>query len=188
MPAQVVVLLVSGSLRSGSTNQAVLATAAEVAPHGVVTVGYDGMASLPHFNPDDDADGVEVGNAVTAMRAALDAADAVLICTPEYAGAMPGTLKNMLEWTIGNGGTYGKPIGWINAQGAASPTGGALAHESLRHVLSYAGADIVEGACTRMPLSRDAVSGGVVTDPQLREVIRGTMQALADHVSNARER
>jgi NAD(P)H-dependent FMN reductase len=178
----VVVLLVSGSLRAGSTNQAVLATAADVAPDGVSTVTYAGMAGLPHFNPDDDAEGVKVPAPVAAMREALEAADAVLICTPEYAGALPGALKNLLEWTIGNGGTYGKPIGWINAQGSGSPQGGALAHESLRHVLGYAGSDIVEAACVRMPMSRDKVTDGRVTDPDLRDVIRGTLQALADHV------
>jgi NAD(P)H-dependent FMN reductase len=185
MAGDVTLLLVSGSLRGGSTNAAVLATAADVAPAGVSTVIYDGLASLPHFNPDDDAEGIEVAAPVAAMREALGAADAVLVCTPEYAGALPGAFKNFLEWTIGNGGTYGKPVGWINAQGAGSPQGGALAHESLRHVLGYAGADVVEAACVRMPMSRDKVVDGRVADEALRDVIRGTMQALADHVRGA---
>ncbi len=59
----------------------------------------------------------------------------MLFCTPEYAGALPAALKNLLEWTIGDAGTYQKPVAWINAAGPAAPTGAADAHESLRKVL-----------------------------------------------------
>jgi NAD(P)H-dependent FMN reductase len=129
------VLLISGSLREGSTNGAVLRTAAELAGDGVTTTLYGGMAKLPHFNPDDDREGEPVHVAVADLRAQIAAADAVLLCTPEYAGALPGSLKNLLEWTVGDGGTYRKPIAWINASGPAAPTGGADAHDSLRKVL-----------------------------------------------------
>ena len=111
------VLLISGSLREGSTNTAVLRTAAELAGDGVTTTLYGGMADLPHFNPDDDREGQPVHAAVADLRAQIAAADALLLCTPEYAGALPGALKNLLEWTVGDAGTYRKPIAWINASG-----------------------------------------------------------------------
>jgi chromate reductase len=88
---------------------AVLKTASAVAPESVTTTLYRGMARLPHFNPDDDRDGQPVHPAVAELRAEVESADAMLICTPEYAGALPGALKNLLEWTVGNAGTYGKP-------------------------------------------------------------------------------
>jgi NAD(P)H-dependent FMN reductase len=72
---------------------------------------------------------------VQQLREQTAAADALLICTPEYAGALPGALKNLLEWTVGDAGTYGKPIAWINAAGPAAPTGAADAHDSLRRPL-----------------------------------------------------
>ena len=137
----------SGSSRDGSTNAAVLRAAAEVADGGVETVLYTGIGALPLFNPDDDREGTPVDPRVADMRRELGAADAVLICTPEYAGALPAAMKNLLEWTIGDAGTYQKPVAWINAAGAAAPTGAADAHDSLRKVLGYAGADIVEEAC-----------------------------------------
>jgi chromate reductase, NAD(P)H dehydrogenase (quinone) len=84
---------------------------------------------------------------VAALRAAVQASDGILICTPEYAGALPAALKNVLEWTIGDAGTYGKPVAWINASGPAAPTGGADAHASLAKVLAYSGADVVVEAC-----------------------------------------
>ena len=102
-------LLISGSLRAGSTNTAVLETVGVIAPQGVATVLYGGMGGLPHFNPDDDREGDPVHGAVAELRAQVSAADALLICTPEYAGALPGALKNLLEWTVGDGCTYRKP-------------------------------------------------------------------------------
>jgi hypothetical protein len=120
-----VILLLSGSLREGSTNAAALRTAASVAPAGIETVAYDGMACLPHFNPDDDREGEPIAEAVAEMRAAVHSADALLICTPEYAGALPGSFKNLLEWTVGDGSTYEKRVAWINVSGSAAPTGGA---------------------------------------------------------------
>jgi chromate reductase len=178
------ILLVSGSLREGSTNTAVLRTAREMAPAGVRAVFYDGIGTLPHFNPDADREEDPVHPAVAEMRAQVARADAILICTPEYAGALPGVLKNLLEWTVGDAGTYHKPIAWINAAGPAAPTGAADAHESLRKVLGYVHADVVEAACVRIPLTRDAVGpAGRITDEPARREIAAALVALADHAS-----
>ena len=183
MDPPVRVLLISGSLRDGSTNTAVLKTAGQVTGDQIETTLYGDMARLPHFNPDDDREGEPVDPAVAELRAAIMAADALLVCTPEYAGALPGALKNLLEWTVGDASTYRKPIAWINATGPAAPTGGADAHDSLRKVLGYVHADIVEAACTRMPLTRDAVGpDGTITDPEAREQITAALTALAQHV------
>jgi chromate reductase, NAD(P)H dehydrogenase (quinone) len=182
------ILLVSGSNREGSTNAAVLHAAAAVAPDRVETVLYRGIGALPLFNPDDDREGVPVDPRVAEMRRAVAASDAVLFCTPEYAGAMPAALKNLLEWTIGDAGTYQKPVAWINAAGAAAPTGAADAHESLRKVLGYAGADIVDDACARIPVERSVVGpDGQVTDDAVRDQIAAAVGRLAEHAAAARE-
>jgi chromate reductase, NAD(P)H dehydrogenase (quinone) len=170
-----VILLVGGSLRSGSTHEAVLRTAAEVAD--VETQRYEGLADLPHFNPDDDVEPLDP--AVIELRQALGAADAVLFCTPEYAGALPGSFKNLLDWSVGGGETYGKPVAWINSAGPAAPTGAAGAHDSLRAVLGYTGSVIVEAACVRIPIERGMVADGVVTDLEARKAIAGAIAALA---------
>jgi chromate reductase len=186
--ASVSLLLVSGSLRAGSTNGAVLRTAEALAPEGVETVLSSGMAELPHFNPDDDAEGQPLHAAVAAMRDAMARADALLVCTPEYAGALPGALKNLLEWTVGDAGTYEKAVGWINAAGPAAPTGAADAHASLRKVLGYVGADVVEAACRRIPVTRqDVGDDGLITSPEARAAIQMTVTALGDHVRRRRD-
>jgi NAD(P)H-dependent FMN reductase len=170
--AVVSLLLIGGSLRAGSGNAAVLQTATTFGPSTV----YGGLGDLPHFNPDDD--GEPLHPAVAELRAAINAAGALLFCTPEYAGGLPGSFKNLLDWTVGGGEMYRKPVAWINAASVASPTGAADAHESLRKVLGYAGAVIVEEACARIPIPRDAVSDGFVRDPDLRLRIKNVVEKL----------
>lgn len=178
-------LLISGSLRSGSTNTAVLRTAQVVAPYSVEAPLFPGLADLPHFNPDEDTE--QLPPAVADLRSRVHAADALLFSTPEYAGAMPGALKNLLEWTIGDdqpGSVYHKPTAWINA----SPRGAVDAHESLRKVLGYAGADVVDAACADIPVTGSLVDDdGRITDPLARDHIARVITVLADYVASRQE-
>src|SRR5215203_2632100 len=104
--------MLSGSVRLGSVNAAVIATASALVPDGVEAVTYDGIGGLPHFNPDLDRD--PLPSSVVELRRLIDEASGLLFSTPEYAGAMPGALKNLLEWTVGGVETTRKPTGWIN--------------------------------------------------------------------------
>jgi chromate reductase len=175
-------LLISGSARDGSTNVAALRTAAAVVGEDVDAVLFGGIGELPLFNPDDDREGVPIDPRVAAMRTAVAAADALLLCTPEYAGALPAALKNLLEWTIGDAGTYRKPVAWINAAGPAAPSGAADAHGSLAKVLRYAGAEIVDPACVRVPVTRDMVGpDGLISDDGARSAIAAAVTTLVSH-------
>jgi NAD(P)H-dependent FMN reductase len=82
-------LLVCGSLRRASANSAALRTAAAVAPDGVDCCVYEGLAGLPHFNPDDDAESPPA--AAADLREQIRRSDALLLSTPEYAGDLPGS-------------------------------------------------------------------------------------------------
>src|SRR2546430_7605900 len=144
VPAATRILLVSGSTRSGSTTTAALRAIREVAPDGITTVLYDLLAGLPAFNPDDD--GADPPVAVAALREQISAAGAVVFCTPEYAGTLPGSFKNLLDWTVGDGGLYGKPVAWINV---ANEGRGQGAQDTLLTVLGYVGAQVIEPACRR---------------------------------------
>jgi chromate reductase len=119
------------------------------------------------------------------LRARLDASDAVLFSTPEYAGGLPGSFKNLLDWTVG-GGTYEKPVAWINA--SASPTGAASAHAALRTVLTYTGTDIVETACRHIPVPRSSIGpDGLVDDASIRARVVDVLRSLAEHVAARRQ-
>jgi chromate reductase, NAD(P)H dehydrogenase (quinone) len=107
----------------------------------------------------------------------------VLFSAPEYAGALPGSFKNLLDWTVGGGEIYGKPVAWINASGLNAPTGGTDAHDSLRKVLGYTGAEIVEQACVRVPIARkDVDEDGLIGDEEIRAGLRAALDALVEHV------
>jgi chromate reductase len=143
-------LLVSGSLRSASTNTAALLTLVEMAPRGLDCRIYDQMGNLPPFSP--DVDRPPLHPEVARLRDAIHHADALVFSTPEYAGGLPGTLKNLLDWTIGDdqpGSIYHQPIGWINA----SPRAAAGAYGQLRTVLGYAHARIIDDACVHVAIT-----------------------------------
>ena len=176
-------LLISGSLRAGSTNTALLRTAAVLARDAVL---LDGVAALPHFSPDLDAEGAVLAAPVVALREQLAQADAALLCTPEYAGALPAAFKNVLEWAVGSGELSGKPVAWVNAAGPAAPNGGHDAHDSLRKVLGWIGASIVEDACARLPLERHQVGAdGLIAGPVVRDELLRVLAALAAAVDAA---
>ncbi|MDT3440955.1 NAD(P)H-dependent oxidoreductase [Pseudofrankia sp. BMG5.37] len=174
------ILLVSGSTRDGSTNTAALRTAQAVAPAGVVADLYQGLAGLPAFVPDGDE---AAHPAVTELRRRVGAADAVLFCTPEYAGSLPGGLKNLLDWTVGGGELYGKPVAWVNV--AAEGRGGG-ADATLATVLGYVGAAVVAPGPVRIFVPRDAVGpDGLIGDESVRAALREVLEQVAGKAPGA---
>jgi len=115
------VVAISGSLRSGSSNAALLRAAAALAPAGMEFVFYEALGNLPHFNPDLDTD--TPPKSVKELRALLAACDGVLISSPEYVHGIPGSMKNALDWLVSSGELYGKPVVLLTA----SPSGGQWA-------------------------------------------------------------
>ncbi len=178
VPEPARILLVPGSTRSGSTNTAALRTLGALAAP-VTAVLYEGMADLPAFNPDDDHD--PLPPVVAGLRQHIMAADAVLFCTPEYAGGLPGSFKNLLDWTVGGGEIYGKPVAWINV---AAEGRGDAAQDSLARVLGYVGAVAIEPACRRITVARSAVGpDGLVTDPRFIAGATEVLRAIVDYLS-----
>ena len=181
------ILLLSGSTRAGSTNTAALRAAHAISDERIATVLYDGLADLPAFNPDDDHD--LLPPAVTRLRDQIAAADGVLFCTPEYAGALPGSFKNLLDWTVGGPEMYGKPVAWINV---AAEGRGENADASLRIVLGYVGAVPVEEAVTRVIVGRadvdaDGRIGHAGVASQIERVVRTFAGAIANRSAAADE-
>lgn len=167
--------MISGSVRKGSVNAAVIQAAAQLVPAGFDAVVHRGLGDLPHFNPDLDVE--PLPPPVVRLRRAIDEAAALLFCTPEYAGAMPGALKNLLEWTVGGVETTQKPTGWINPSTILNRSAGTYA--SLKIVLEYTDCLIVDEACADIPVGRSLIDGaGAITDQPTRESIRDVLVAL----------
>jgi len=126
---------ISGSLKQSSANSALVRAFAAATP-GLVEV-WAGLGDLPHFTPDDDG-----GAPVASLRAAVTRADALLIATPEYAGGMPGSLKNALDWLVGTGELYDKPVAVVSA--APSRERGQHARRWVEEVVRMQGGHVVD--------------------------------------------
>ncbi len=147
-----------------------LQAAVRLAPEGIEVVIYDGLASLPHFNPDDDEEGANPPPAVAALRALLTATDGILISTPEYAHGLPGSLKNALDWLVSDGALIDKPVAILSA----SPIGGQFAQASLVEILTTMNWRVL-GTWKAPTKVRDENIGGEVA-----AVIREALTALAN--------
>lgn len=177
------VLMISGSTRANSTNAAALNYIRRSAPPGYIGMLYQGLSELPAFNPDLDDD--TLPSAVASLRDAIAASDAVVISTPEYAGTLPGSLKNLLDWTVGGGEMSGKPVAWINV---AAQGRGRGAVDTLESVLGYVGASIIVNACVSVPIPRAALDpDGELTDSSISAALSQIWAALVTVLSKADE-
>uniref|UniRef100_Q020A5 NADPH-dependent FMN reductase n=1 Tax=Solibacter usitatus (strain Ellin6076) TaxID=234267 RepID=Q020A5_SOLUE len=166
------ILAISGSLRSRSTNTAVLEAAAQLAPDGTVVRIWQGLGEIPPFNPDVDVPPAPL--AVEAFRAELRAADAVLICSPEYAHGVSGVMKNALDWVVGSGELMEKLVALINASPYAT-----IAHAALAETLRTMSATVVEDASVTLPiLSGKPDAAAMVASPEISEALRAAIAAL----------
>ncbi|MBW8847430.1 MAG: NAD(P)H-dependent oxidoreductase [Burkholderiales bacterium] len=127
------IIALSGALRRGSYNTALLRAAVGMAPEGV-TLELRTLHGIPLY--DGDVEALGIPEAVTTLREEIRAADALLIGTPEYNHSIPGVLKNGLDWLSrppGEGAKLfsGKPTGLVGAS-----SGGFGTVRSQRAMLS----------------------------------------------------
>ena len=173
------ILAISGSLRAVSSNTAVLRAAARLAPDGVEIVLFEGLASLPFFNP--DLDGDTVPNTVAAFRRWVGEADGMLISSPEYARGVAGVLKNGLDWLVGSSEFPNKPVALINTSPRATH---ALA--ALTLTLETMSAQLVRDACVTLPLLGTASDeAAIVANAALAAPLREAVTRLAAAISSA---
>lgn len=165
---------ISGSLRARSFNTALLRAASGLLPEGVEAVLYGGLSELPHFNPDLDVDPAPV--TVADLRARIAEADGVLICSPEYAHGVPGSLKNALDWIVSSGEFTDKPVLLINA--SPSFMGASLAQANLTEILRVMGAKLPDSAVFSVPsVSRKMASDGAL-DEETARAYRAALSAF----------
>src|SRR6476659_9824159 len=127
---------------------------------------------MPACNPDLDDD--HTSEAVMAFRAMLQACDAVLISSPEYAHGVPGVLKNALDWLVGSGELVDKPIGLLNASSRATH-----AWNSLVETLSVMSARVIREASVTVALNGTGLDAeGIASDPQMAALLTSALQRL----------
>ena len=128
------VLGICGSLRQGSFNAMALRAAQKLAPAGM-EISIADISRIPLYNDDVRAAGEPAE--VSALKAQIRAADAVLIVTPEYNFSIPGVLKNTLDWMSRppEPPFDGKPVAIMGA--STGPLGTGRGQYDLRKILGY---------------------------------------------------
>jgi chromate reductase, NAD(P)H dehydrogenase (quinone) len=177
--AEIKVLAFAGSLRDDSFNRRMLDVARDLTPEGMKISIYD-IDDIPLFDQDLEKRGMPEG--VRRFHLVLDAADALLIATPEYQHGMTGVLKNALDWASrppGKSPMQNKPVAILSATPGA--TGGVRAQEQLRQTLTY-------NKCITVPAPEVQVahvhqkfdSDGNFTDEEGKKFLRELLDNLAE--------
>lgn len=164
------VLTICGSLQQASSNRAVIDVAtAALQDSGVEVDDYLDLGAVPPFSPEADP-----GPVLTNLRSRIAAADAVLIAAPEYAGGLAGVIKNTLDWIVGSGELYLKPVGVMSS----GTTGGHHARQQLIQTLTWQGAHVVTQLGISFPKSKSSPDGRL-TDPDTIASIEHLAMTLA---------
>jgi chromate reductase, NAD(P)H dehydrogenase (quinone) len=176
------ILGISGSLRSGSHNTALLRAAAHSLPPGAELEIYDGLRDLPPYDADIDTPETEPA-AVARLRQTIAQADGVLIATPEFNGSIPGVLKNALDWAsrpFPDNSMKGKPVAVVGA--STGLFGAVWAQAEVKKSLGIIGADVLDGELPVGQASGAFRDDGHLLDDDLRGALEELLGVLAARV------
>jgi NAD(P)H-dependent FMN reductase len=177
------IIALSGALRRGSYNTALLRAAIALAPEGV-SLELRTLHGIPLYDGDVEAEGIP--EAVTTLREAIRAADGLLISTPEYNNAIPGVLKNGIDWLTrpsGEGARLfgGKPTALIGATPGGFGT--VQSQDAMLSVLRTLGNDFwMAGRLMVSHAGQVFDADGQLTDDKVREQLERFVKGFATFV------
>jgi len=178
------IIALSGALRRASYNTALLRAATAMAPEGV-TIELRTLHGIPLYDGDVEAEGIP--EAVTTLRETIRAADALLIGTPEYNNAIPGVLKNGLDWLSrpsGEGARLfgGKPTGLVGATPGGFGT--VQSQDALLSVLRTFGSDFwMAGRLMVSHAGKVFDADGQLVDDKVREQLQAFVHGFVGFVA-----
>ncbi|MFZ1664169.1 MAG: NADPH-dependent FMN reductase [Flavobacteriales bacterium] len=165
------ILTINGSTSASSTNGLVIQAITALIGDRAVVTSYRSVADLPHFDPDKDV--LPAPASVAHFRELLQVADGILICTPEYAMGVPGSLKNALDWTVSTADLRMKPVMLVTAS-----LSGEKAQASLLGTLRVIEAIVPDETTVLVPFARTKVDMDGITDAATRSEIQRALDAF----------
>ena len=161
-----------GSTRQNSINLALLKIIAGLEKETIEVQIFTQLDYLPHYNPDIDS-AEHTPTFVLNFRNKIRQADGILICTPEYAMGVPGTLKNAVDWTVSSMEFSQKPTALITAS-----TSGEKGHQALLETLKVIEAKIDNDTSLLISTPNTKIKDGVITDKETLEKVKSVMKHL----------
>ena len=169
------ILAISGSTRQFSSNLNLINCIVRLYSNKLNIERCEGLSELPHFNPDFDNE--TPPKSISTFRKQLSEADGILICTPEYAMGVPGTLKNAIDWTVSSMELSHKPTALITAS-----TSGQDAHHSLIKTLRILEADMPDASLLLISHVKAKVNADRIVDSftltQINQVIHSLINTI----------
>jgi chromate reductase, NAD(P)H dehydrogenase (quinone) len=177
------VVSICGSLRKGSYNRMLMNLLPTLAPSEMAIKEASSFGEFPLYNADiQNSTGFPAP--VNTLADAIQAADGVIFCTPEYNFSLPGGLKNAIDWVsrLPNQPFAGKPIAIQSA--SPGPLGGGRVQYDLRRMMVFLDAltlnkpEIFIGSCA----SKFDDKSGQLKDDTTRNFIRQQLEAFAKFI------
>ena len=158
MTDKINILAISGSTRTSSTNLNLIKAIVTLTIDRFDVTIFQGLTHLPHFNPDLDTENPP--KQIIEFRNTLRKFDGILICTPEYAMGVPGTLKNAIDWTVSSMEFSHKPTALITASSV-----GENGHNSLMETLKIIEAMITDETQLLISFAKTKINSNcIITD------------------------
>lgn len=169
------IFAISGSTKTSSTNGLYISAICQLLGKDFEVSIFPNIADLPHFNPDLDL--AHPPKVVHDLRKTIQEADGIIISTPEYAMGLPGSFKNLLDWTVSAASFSGKPVLALVAS-----TQGEKAHQSIINILTVLEAKIYSQL---IPFAKAKISHDAeITDHETLTKLRNTVNAFVATVEN----
>ena len=174
------ILAICGSTRKTSANQSLIKAIVKLSSDTLEIKIFDGLSGIPHFNP--DLDNNNPPENVLHFRRQLAEADGILICTPEYAMGVPGTLKNAIDWTVSSMEFSHKSVALITAS-----TAGHKAHQSLMETLKVIEADIPDSSQLLISHVQTKLEDDKIIDATILKQVENVIASLVNTISTTKD-
>jgi chromate reductase len=180
------IAVIVGSIRRDSLNRKLAGALAELAePRD--RYAFSRIDDLPLFSQDLEA---SPPAAVTRLKGEIEAADGVLIVTPEYNRSIPGVLKNAIDWAArpyGKNSFDGKPTAAIGTSPGAIGT--AAAQQHLRSILAYLNVILMGQPEAYIAFKQGLIDdSGKIADEGTRKFLQGYVDSFSAWVERLRAR
>lgn len=169
------ILAISGSTRKNSANLNLINAIIVLYSDKLEIRIFNGISDIPHFNPDLDTENPP--QKVSEFRRELKEAEGILICTPEYAMGVPGTLKNAIDWTVSSMEFSHKPVALITASSS-----GQKAHLSLIETLKVIESDIPDSSQLLISFVKTKIKEDRIIDAATLEQVKGLVDSLMNTI------